>query len=423
LQNNQEEILLEWLEVHATLQQRAPEEQLPDLLSFGAMHEKTKLAMLPLLGNRGRWLAQFNNRWAFALPEAETLDDTVFLQGEFKERLEFIQKLRRTAAEAALELIKKTWQEDDFQTRAEFVKALAIGISAADQAFLEQAWADTRKEVRQEAAALLALLPQTALVKKLEEELLKAVKINKKDQNPEFEVTLPDTLSEELKKCGLREHFKPLPDGVKANWLAQMVSMVSPEFWEAQSGFDAAALLEAAYEDDYKNIWFWGWATAAKRLGNYRWLEAMHRFFMNRKQKQRSTLNFSMDFIYQDLPNTLFNSLSLEYLQKDSKALLNDNHPAMILLLQEYQKWDNELAVEVLSRIKAAIANDSGVFNWNQKTLLKRASFAVHPSLYAQMELDWPVELGYSWQNEVTNFLGTLRFRKEIFDLKGGGSI
>jgi hypothetical protein len=418
LQNNQDEVLVEWLEKMTTLQKRAPEELLPDLLSFAAMHERLRDSILAVLGERGRWLAQFNKRWSFAgLPtNSEDAEDQYHL-GNLKERLFYIQDLRKTEAQEALDLLESSWETEDYQTKTEFIKVLEEELSEKDVAFLENALADRRKEVRQEAARLLACIPSSNLVKGFEQMLEELIQFDPKTKT--LKVELPSKIDKHLKRDGIREHYKPLPEGKKANWLAQMIAMVPPTYWEKSWDLTAEECLEVATNDDYRNLWWWGWGTAAKRLNDEDWLLAMHRYIIDYKPSGKKSLHFSLDFLYNNLSNSLFNQLAWEYLEKDANSLIGDDHPAMLLLLQEHQNWEDQLALEVIERIRKAIANDAGVFNWNQKTLLKRAAFAVNPLLYEKLENNWPEELGYSWQSEVHNFLATLRFRREILNLEG----
>src|SRR5690606_21253680 len=114
--------------------------------------------ILPTLGKRGVWLAQFNNRWAFALGISfDYQNDEAFRLGAPKERTEFIQKMRAVEAQKALLLLESVWENEDYQSRADFLKTLLVGLSDADLPFIEAALEDKRKEVRSEAATLLAL--------------------------------------------------------------------------------------------------------------------------------------------------------------------------------------------------------------------------------------------------------------------------
>ncbi len=417
LQNKQNEILVEWLDKIKTLDRRVPEELLPDLLAFGATHENLRAALLPVLGQRGRWLAQFNKRWSYAQwsTDQDHAEDQYHL-GNLKERLLYLQQLRSQEPEVARDLIWSTWDTEDYQARAEFVKMLHYNLSEADLPFLEEALEDRRKEVRQEAAALLVCLPSSSLVQRFKDLLNELIEFQ--PQHKTLKIELPGKLTKRMKQDGIREHYKPLPEGKKANWLAQMIAMLPPSYWTKHWGLSTEECLELAINDDYRNIWWWAWGTSAKRLHDEDWLLAMHRYIIDYKPSGKKNLHFSLDFLYNELSSKLFNQLAWEYLQKDNNSFISDDHPAMLLLLQEHQHWDDGLALEVIARIRKAITNDAGVFNWNQKTLLKRAAFAIHPKLYNQLENGWPEELGYSWQAEVHNFLATLRFRKDIMQLE-----
>lgn len=414
LKSNQEEIAVEWLRVMQEQQKRVPEELLPDLLAFGAMHKSIQAFILPVLGQRGKWLAQFNARWKYAQGlEMDLSNEDLYHQGVAAQRLAYLQALRAQAPAKALALLKSTWEQEDYQSRANLLKVLQEGLSTIDLAFIEAAQEDRRKEVRQEAAALLAQVPGSALLQRMQAAIDEFLQLNKGN----IEVELPAKLSIQMKKDGIREHYKPLHEGKKANWLAQMIAMLPLSYWTSRWAVDLSDLFDIAMQSDYRNVLWWGWATAAQRQHNKKWLLSLHQYLIDSPPQGKRKLHFSLDFIYQDLPNALFNELVWKYMNKDANALLSDEHPAMTLLLQEYQHWEDELALEVVKRIRKAIANDSGVFNWNQKTLLKRAAYAVNPMLYEEIEKGWPDELGYSWQTELTNLLATLRFRKEILQL------
>src|SRR5947207_11647509 len=74
LQGRHDILLSEALERLPRAQQRLPYELLPQALAYGTKHKRFQAALLSVLGERGRWLAQFSSEWSWA-----TSTDTVFM--------------------------------------------------------------------------------------------------------------------------------------------------------------------------------------------------------------------------------------------------------------------------------------------------------------------------------------------------------
>ena len=91
LQGHDSELLPEWLEALGATGRRVPEEWLPALLDAGAKQTALRPALLPVLGQRGRWLARHNSDWSYAVG---TIDETIWQTGRFEERLALLRQLR-----------------------------------------------------------------------------------------------------------------------------------------------------------------------------------------------------------------------------------------------------------------------------------------------------------------------------------------
>jgi hypothetical protein len=61
-------LLGEWLRALAARGRRAPEERLPDLLEAATATQALRDDVEAVLGERGRWLAALEPRWAWASP-------------------------------------------------------------------------------------------------------------------------------------------------------------------------------------------------------------------------------------------------------------------------------------------------------------------------------------------------------------------
>jgi hypothetical protein len=70
-------LLIEWLTIIDSKGKRVPHPYLPALLDWTGLNRKNKVIVTPMaavMGERGRWLAKQNSRWAFLL-EAESKPD------------------------------------------------------------------------------------------------------------------------------------------------------------------------------------------------------------------------------------------------------------------------------------------------------------------------------------------------------------
>src|SRR4051812_4988925 len=123
------ELLPEWLRLAANARQVALPEVLPGLLTLGATKPELRDAILPVLGERGRWLAKQNAAWTWPAGAAD--EESVWDTGEAPVRALFLQRLSRTNPSRARELVSSTWATDPPEERAAFLRAFAFGLSPA----------------------------------------------------------------------------------------------------------------------------------------------------------------------------------------------------------------------------------------------------------------------------------------------------
>lgn len=161
-------VLAELVERCAAADVRLPPSLLPfvlDVASTGGEAAAQMRRWLPAAaGERGRWLAARNERWAWLLETAAPPHDVggAFDLGSSAERLVLARRLRRTQPDRLVELLARTWRGDRAPERAALVATLEVGLSTRDEPFLEEvALADRARDVRAAAARLLDRLPES----------------------------------------------------------------------------------------------------------------------------------------------------------------------------------------------------------------------------------------------------------------------
>lgn len=416
LKHRYDEMLIEFLELLKDQCQIISPELLPELLDYGIKRPHLQEFIIACIGNRGKWLAQFSEQWTYAHPLIET--DDVFFYGKYEERLHFLQKVRATNPTRAIELLKQVWESEGFNTKVGFLKLLQQNLSSGDASFLNTAHQDNRQEVRNQAAILLALIPDSPLVQRMQHLATSLVRYNPKKKS--IDIELPSSCTAQMKLDGIAPRQIFIKDhGPKANQLAQIISKIPPQWWEKTFCQNPQQLFLLAAKTEWKNIFVWGWAMAAKNFNSKDWIIACHRFYLDTFFKHNWS-NISIDFLYQDLPNDLFNALAGEYLKTDNRLTLSDDHPIISFLLAEGQAWNDVITKKIIQRIKNTIEQDTYVFQWSIKAVIKRAAFSIPPKLYDTVSEGWPTtsQAWHSWQKEVDAMLSILKIRQEMYDLE-----
>lgn len=412
-----DDILLELLQLVAQKEQILLPDILPELLSYGSSKAYLHQAICACIGARGAWLAQFSEEWKYA--QQQTIEDeNIFFYGKLDERCQYLRWVHQQAPLKAIDLLNQVWDSEGFMTKASFIRILGENLVDSDEPFLEAALTDKRQEVRLPAANLLAQLPHSRLVQRMQALAEQFISYNPKKDF--LNIELPPACTNLMKKDGIAPRQIFIKDhGPKANQLAQIIGKIPPTWWEKKYYKTPQQLLHLAAKTEWKNVLVWGWAMAAKNFQATEWILACHRFYLDTFFKHNWS-NFSIDFLYQDLDNDLFNHLAEEYLKVDKDSALSDDHPIVTFLLAEGQQWNVSISKKVIQRIKKTIQQESYVFHWSVKAVLKRAAFSIPASLYKDIKGGWPTQsyAWHSWQKEIENMLSILQLRYEINTLE-----
>jgi len=398
------EVLPEWLEAVAASGQRVPEERLPALLEFRRKQPELRESILPVLGKRGRWLAEQNPDWDYVVGSE---DETTWQTSNSAARLLLLQRLRVDHPDQARELLISTWAEEMPDDRTAFLATFQTGLSMADEPFLEEALDDRRKEVRNTAVDLLVRLPNSRLSQRMVERVRPLITLTT-GKKRKIDVILPESCDESMVRDGIEPKQRP-GMGEKAWWLLQMLGAVPPSIWCQSWNAMPTELVEAAKRSEWKQPLLDGWALAARRHRDVEWAEALLTASMSKSTK------IDTDGLMDVLPPERRESFILDILRSNTEPL-NGNHPALSLLPLCLHTWSDKLTRAVLNGVRSHIADKETKSNRKLRSLLKYFALYMTPYLVHEVAAVFSTEAEDepAWTRAVEEFLALLEFRNEM---------
>lgn len=370
-------------------------------------------AISPLLGERGRWLAAQNPEWSWATG-ASGEDDDIWETGDLPTRLACLRKLRETQPGHARELLASTWKVDPAEDRAAFIAVFETGLSQDDEAFLEAAVDDKRKEVRRNAAALLARIPDSGLVKRMTRRVLPLLRFAsaetgsvlklKKSKPAVLEVSLPAECDKPMQRDGV-DLKPPAGMGEKGWWLAQMLGAVPLSTWTDawQCGMDE--ILGASEHSEWKTELFEGWTLAAIGQRNADWAVALLPIALEPGRSAR------LESLLAIVPLQYAETHLLKYLSGNFRKFVDS--PAILPWLCQHE-WSANFSIAVLDFLRALTASESS--DWQFRNRLVNFASCLAPESFSQALNGWPTDsAGWPfWAKGMEDFLAVVQFRSDI---------
>lgn len=250
-----------------------PPELLPDALSSGDV--LVREALLPVLGQRGRWLSQFRSDWQWVYGDSAALEpeDVAALrqlwdEGTISQRRRALARLREGNAELARQWLDEAIGQEKAEHRTVLLEALEQGLSADDEPLLEQRLDDRSEAVRRLAASLLARIGTSALAQRMRgraEDMLAAEKAGLLRRRLKIACTPPEEIDRSWQRDGIGRNA-PTGRGKRAYWAETVLSFVAPSGWVGRFEAEPAALIEAVADDHFAEAVLAGWTQAASRF-------------------------------------------------------------------------------------------------------------------------------------------------------------
>ncbi|SMC27846.1 hypothetical protein SAMN02745857_02992 [Andreprevotia lacus DSM 23236] len=271
-----------------------PPESLLTVLAFN--HKAQRAAWLPLLGERGRWLAAQNPDWQWVLQAAPAPADAAELEQQWQEGTPAARKTALTAQRQRDPALARDWlaaalPQEKAEQRQALSEVLADGLSSDDEALLNQLLGDRSQGVRQQAAGLLAQLPASALAARVRERVAACVQwqvpdapqgtvakvgawLSGKRAVPALSINPPNELPKDWERDGILAQ-PPHGTGARSWWLAQLLGLLPPDAWTAPAGLTPAELLPLLKKQEWDDALLDGVARAAVRFGAADWAAAL----------------------------------------------------------------------------------------------------------------------------------------------------
>lgn len=409
-------VLPEFLRLLAQAGQRIPDEQLPALLSHGRRTQSQQPLILPVIGQRGRWLAQHNPQWFFASFDFED-DDQLRHQWKIAprpERQTLLHLVRHRQPEKARALLHHSWKTELPQDRLQFLRLFQTNLSMADEPFLEEvALQDRSQLVRRKAAEFLACLPQSRLCQRMAARTAPHLQWHWLTRT--LTVTLPEKLDDDLLRDGLIQTEWRSRIGQHGWRLTQMLAATPLEIWTEKFNTTADLLVMGVKKAKWQRALIQGLALAAERQQNNTWALALlhHNDFT-------STANRAVTKLVAVLSPAEREQLALQMTQTyGTTDKLQRHHPFIIVLEYSDHVWSAELTrafVHLLHHeIKHSETNSNPPDQMFRK-LLHDFACRIPPTLVGEVEQQLqPVALhNIVWRPLVAELIATLRFRQEM---------
>ncbi len=376
-----------------------PHELLPSLLSNAASHKTLRRILTNLPGKRAGWLKSLNPAWKkISLSEeplSEEINDKHWTDGNFAERLAWLEAVRQSDAAKGREALAAVAAQEGAKELQEFVAALQFGLSPDDEPLLVRFLTSKSKIVRQAAAELLEKLP--ASQRSLNVGLLLRTWV----APGTLELQIPEKFDPAWTREGLEE--KPQTgEGNKAFWLRQVISGAPLDTWQALGFATPVDLLQAVIKSDWAEAMLKGVIHAVTQQGHPAWADALLNFPWQ-SHKKFSRLDVSPLFPVAG-PKAIEDwLLSLAASNRLSEAIEYACQQAL---------WSEDFTESLLEHVRNLLpkAND-----YTLGQTLPRCAFCIPRSKLAAAQAGWGDDAKkYPLHYALHSFLNTLHLRTII---------
>lgn len=271
---------------------RAPDALVPHILERGAKVPRLRPLLVPIIGERGRWLGAINPAWRYAAVDpAEPKSQQAAWEADPSGRAALATIIRAHDPPAARRLIESTWRSEPEAVRRELLAVLESRLSMDDEPFLERALDDRDVLVRRRAAELLAGIPTSRLVGRITAAAGGILELKAGRLSPHF----PGRITDAMVRDGITRRddaprrdtgstplasarsYNPLSATDWSRLLIQTVGVIPLGHWTDRFGVEPEPVIRAALAGKWPRTIITSLATAARRQYDRQWIDALLR--------------------------------------------------------------------------------------------------------------------------------------------------
>ena len=438
-QTSDSPLLVEACQLMRQFERVLPPASLPVALQVSS--KPLRAALLPVIGERGRWLARFDDNWHWAaeqavdeLPRDEAALEQLWNDGAVETRVAVLAHAQELSRQLAQRLLQATWPTEKAEVRLEFLNAIARTITAEEIPFLESLTKDRSAAVRARASELLCRLDDSPTAEKFiawtDETLAPATPkkslVSKLRQIAggaalTLAVTPPTEYRAEWHELGITE--KPLAGmGNRAYWLIQLIRRVRPAHWEDRLSATPSQLISAVRGDDFGPQVIQAWSEAAELFAAADWAIALTDYWLGASGNEKDQTHALHRSLW--LPKLLQVMPPDERESVVERLIGGDDTLAHIgiTLGALSSPWSRAFTKELLKRVRRELSrttNNEHLMFW--AATLPTAAVAIPPESFADALHDWPSIEGDDYysrnaRNEIECFLETVQIRARLRD-------
>ncbi len=413
-----EAALPEFVGLLHTNQRRLPPERLPELLDQCREQPELWPSLRSAIGQRGRWLMTQNPDWRSLEPPA---DPAAWPALSATETARALQQFRYRDPDGALTWLREAWPGRSWREKLPLLEALAAGASSQDEAFLEEALDDRRKEVRMAAAALLAVRPDTELVRRAE---AWARQMIRPGSGKGLQVELPADPSPSMIRDGIPDLARTSGRSLRRNRLMEIVRRVPPESWEDHLNTDAAGCIEAFATSEYADDLLEAITEATYHFQATAWMLPLFRSWHKRIDRS-AWKGIAAQRLMRDFPPEVFEAICAEATARN-EHLVAEEAPFTQLLLLNAHDWPDSLTFKLVRGFQQWLGDVQQFYwsTWHYKQLWKVAAYRADPALFDTLQEGWPQQARQwpAWEKDIERMLRTWLFRRDMRSALAGES-
>ncbi len=435
LVTNAADLLVDFLRQMQGSQIVAPPDLLPLLLDCGDPAVREQL--LPILGERGKWLSRQNAEWSWVHQGVSHLTDTdqavlqkIWEEGTIVERGQVVAILRRSDPQQARGWVGPVFAQEKPAHRVSLLEEFATGLSPADEPFLESCLADRAPSVGQAAARLLCRLPSSALAARMRERADAMLSAGTKGflrKKTKLTCTPPEKIDRDWERDGIPAKA-PAGRGSRAFWAETVLAAVPPAHWCIQFGGPPATLIAGILDDQFEEAVLLGWTEAAARFagndpGSAEWLMPLWEHWSGAAERMKGSGRAgALERMKTLLPRMSRDDAERGMLTLYIAAAGSDNVESLGLLTLLTRPWSANFSEKFLALVRRVLAKQSDNTAYQWAGTLFTAARAIPADVFRAAHTGWevaPAQRSSAWQvdavqREIDKFVETIATRQSF---------